>query len=190
MAPRRQLTPIEMAELSRMFFELSHDPKTRKQVAKLVKEKFPDRASSFSDVDLQEQVEAVRQEAEQREQIAQARQFQSELDKQRGDLITSGRYNEDQVKDIEKIIARHGSTLDYNTAAVLYAHENPPAGGNDGPPPDERTGATWEFPTVTGKDGKPIPFADFAKNPTAAAQNAAYQVITEYKRRNVSNARR
>ena len=190
MAPRRQLTPIEMADLSRMFFELSHDPKTRKQVAKLVKEKFPDRASSFSDVDMQEQIEALRNEQEQKEQLAQARQFQFELDKQRGELITTGRYNEDQVKDIEKIIARHGSTLDYNTAAVLYAHENPPNGGSEGPPPDERPGATWEFPTVSGKDGKPLAFADFAANPTAAAQNAAYQVITEFKRRNVGTARR
>ncbi len=187
MAPRRQLTPIEMSELSRMFFELSHDPKTRKQVAKLVKEKFPDRAASFSDVDLQDQVQALRDEQEQREQVAEGRRAQEALNRQRGELITSGRYNEDQVQDIEKIIARHGSTLDYNTAAVLYAHENPPNGGNEGPPPDERTGATWEFPTVSGKDGKPIPFADFAKNPTAAAQNAAYQVITEFKRRNVSH---
>ncbi len=184
MAPR-QLTPIEMAELSRMFFELSHDPRTRKQVAKLVKEKFPDRAASFSDVDLQEQVQALRDEQDQREQVAEGRRIQADLDRQRGELITSGRYNEDQVKDIEKIISRHGSTLDYNTAAVLYAHENPPNSGNDGPPPDERAGATWDFPTVPGKDGKPIPFADFAKNPTAAAQNAAYQVISEFKTRNV-----
>ena len=170
-----------------MFFELSHDPKTRKHVAKLVREKFPDRAGSFSDVVLQEQVQALRDEQEQREQVTEGRRIQAELDRQRGDLITSGRYNEDQVKDIEKIIARHGSTLDYDTAAVLYAHENPPNVGNDGPPPDERTGATLEFPTVSVKDGKPVPFADFAKNPTAAAQNAAYQVITEFKRRNVSH---
>jgi hypothetical protein len=183
MAPKRQLTPNEMAELSSMFFELSHDPKMRPYVAKLVKAKFPDKAASFNDVEQADQLQALRNELAQKDQLSQAREFQRALDKQRDDLVASGRYTTEQTAEIKQIIDRHGSTLDYNQAAVLYAHEKPPVNHMDGPPDDQRPGATWEFPTVNGRDGKPIPFADFAKNPNAAAQNAAYTVISEFKKR-------
>jgi hypothetical protein len=171
-----------MADLSQLAYQLAHG-ESRKEFAKLVKKAAPERAKAFTDVDQEERIDALRAELEQKEQLAEGRRIQGELTKQRSDLIGSGRYNEDQVKDIEKIIERHGSTLDYNTAAVLYAHENPASNPQEGPPPDQLPGATWEFPTVNGRDGKPIPFADFSKNPTAAAQNAAYQVITEFKRK-------
>jgi hypothetical protein len=182
-APKRQLNPLEQADLASMFFELSHDPKTRPYVAKLVKAKFPDRAASFTDVEHQDQLQALRNELAQKEQLNQAREFQRALDKQRDDLITAGKYTKEQADEIKQIIDRHGSTLDYNQAAVLYAHEKPPVNPMDGPPDEQRMGATWEFPTVNGRDGKPIPFADFAKNPTTAAQNAAYTVISEFKKR-------
>ena len=175
-----QLDPATMADLSGLFYELAHDPKTRKGIAKLVKEKYPDRAQAFADVDTQEQIEALRAEQAEKEQLQEGRRLQSERQKQRDTLITSGRYGEDQVKEIEQIMERFGSTIDYEAAAVLYAHEKPPANPQEGPPDDQRMGATWEFPTVNGKDGKPIPFAEFAKNPNSAAQNAAYQVITEF----------
>ena len=178
-----QLTPEQMADLSQLAYELAHNKDTRKEFAKIVKKAAPERANAFTDVDADERFEAFKAEQEQKEQLAEGRRIQAELTKQRGDLIESKRYTEDQVKDIEKIIERHGSTLDYNTAAVLYAHENPPANPQEGPPDDQRMGATWEFPTVNGKDGKPIPFAEFAKNPNSAAQSAAYQVITDFKKR-------
>jgi hypothetical protein len=188
MAPRRQLTPVEMEDLSRQYFELVHDPQTRPYIAKLVKHKFPDRAVHFKDVEHAEEIKKLRGEIEQEKHLAAGRQAQEKMQAQRTKLFE--RYNEDQVKDIEKVMQRYGG-VDYDAAAVLYAHENPSVNPEAGPPPEERSGATFEFPTVSGKDGKPLSFEDFAKNPTAAAQNAAYQVITEFKRRNVgSNARR
>jgi hypothetical protein len=183
MAPKRQLSPQEMADLSSMFMELSHDPKTRPYVAKLVEHKFPDRAASFTDVKHEAQLQALRNEIAQKDQLNQARDMQRALDKQREQLVESGRYTSEQTQEIKQIIDRHGGTLDYNQAAVLYAHEKPPVNHMDGPPEDQRMGSTWEFPTVNGRDGKPIPFADFAKNPNTAAHNAAYQVITEFKKR-------
>jgi Skp family chaperone for outer membrane proteins len=179
-APLRQLSPQEQEELSRMFFELTHDPKTRKSVAKLVKEKFPDKAAGFSDVDMQDQIEALRQEQEQRDLLRQAREYQGELDRQAAEL--SGKYSPDQITAIKAIADRAGNTIDLQTAAVLYAHENPPPNPQDGPPEEQRSG-TWEFPSVKGRDGKDIPFADFAKDPNSAARNAAYQTITEFKKR-------
>ena len=180
-----QLSPAEMERLSRMYHELAHNPKTRKTIAKLTKENFPDEvaATTFADVDNEERIEALRTEQFEREQLAEGRRIQAELHKQRNALIETGRYGEDQVKEIEKIIERHGSAINYETAAILYSHENPPSNPQDGPPDDQRMGATWEFPTVNGKDGKAIPFSDFAKDPNSAAHNAAYQVITEFKKR-------
>jgi len=183
MAPKRQLTPQEMADLSNMFFELAHDPKTRPDVAKLVEHKFPDRVASFSDVKQQNEIEKLRQEMAQRDQLAKANEMQRSLERQRDELVSSGRYTSEQTQEMKQIIDRHGGTIDYNQAAVLYAHEKPPVNHMDGPPDDQRMGSTWEFPTVNGRDGKPIPFADFAKNPNTAAHNADYQVITEFKKR-------
>ncbi len=184
-----QLTPAQMADLSQLAYQLAHG-EHRKEFAKIVKKAAPERAAAFSDVEQEERFQAFKDEQEQKEQLAEGRRIQAELTRQRTDLIGSGRYNEDQVKDIEKIIERHGSTLDYTTAAVLYAHENPPSNPQAGPPEDQRPGATWEFSTVNGRDGKPLSFEQFSKNPTAAAQNAAYQVIDEFKRKNVASARR
>jgi hypothetical protein len=177
MAPKRQLTPQEMADLSNMFFELSHDPKTRPYVAKLVEHKFPDRAASFTDVKQSNEVQALRNEIAQRDQLAQAKEMQRALDAQRDRLVESGRYTREQTTEIKQIIDRHGGTLDYDQAAVLYAHEKPPTNPQDAPPLPGRMDARWEFPTVQGRDGKPIPFGDFAKDPNAAAHNAAYAVI-------------
>jgi hypothetical protein len=178
-----QLDPATMADLSGLFYELAHDKETRKDIAKLVKKKFPDRAASFTDIDNQEAIEALEAKHLEREQLAEGRRIQAELNKQRQDLIDSGRYDEKSVGEIEKIIERHGHAINYETASILYSHENPPANPQDGPPDDQRIGATWEFPTVNGKDGKAIPFAEFAKDPNSAAHNAAYSVITEFKKR-------
>jgi hypothetical protein len=182
-APKRQLTPLQMQDLAQVFHELAHDKELRPYVAKLVAKKFPDRAASFSDVQQEDRVRALEAKIEQDKQLAAAREMQRALEKQRDDLIKSGRYTKEQTDEIKAIIDRHGSTLDFNQAAVLYAHEKLPAIQMDGPPDDQRPGATWEFPSVNGRDGKPIPFADFAKNPNAAAQNAAYTVISEFKKR-------
>jgi Skp family chaperone for outer membrane proteins len=179
-AATRQLTPAEQAELSQMFFDLTHDKETRRDIARLVKKKFPDRAAAFGDVDLSDQIEALRQEQEQKELMAQARVYQAELDRQAAEL--SSKYSPEQIAAIREVADRAGNTIDLKTAAVLYAHENPPPNPQEGPPEEPKTG-TWEFPTVNGRDGKAIPFADFAKDPNSAARNAAYQVITDFKKR-------
>jgi hypothetical protein len=188
MAPKRQLTPQEMADLSNMFFELAHDPKTRPYVAKLVEHKFPDRATNFTDVKQQNDIAALRQEIAQNQQLAKADEMRRQLDAQRAELVSSGRYTNEQTQEIKQIIDRHGGTLDYNQAAVLYAHEKPHANPQDAPPLPGRMDARWEFPTVQGRDGKPIPFADFAKDPNAAAHNAAYAVIDGFMSRSRQRA--
>ena len=171
-----------MADLSSVFYELAHDEKLRPYVAKLVEHKFPQRAASFSDVKQKAEIQQLRNEIAQDKQLAKAAEMTRALDRQRDDLITTGRYTKEQAEDIKKIIDRHGGTLDYNQAAVLYAHENPSSDPTSRPP-EYPTGRTWEFPTVSGRDGKPLAFKDFIADPTTAAHNAAYTLIQDFRKR-------
>jgi hypothetical protein len=182
MAPRRQLSPVEMADLSGLAYALAHNPDTRERFAELVTTVDPNRGSSFSDIAVKKRLDGFERRQEEDRLKREAIDFQNAQNKQRDDLISSGKYTKEQTDDIKKVMDNNG-IVDYNIGAVLYAHEQAPHQIADGPPPDQRPGATWEFPTVNGKDGKPIPFKEFAFNPTAAANNAAYQVITEFRRR-------
>jgi hypothetical protein len=182
MAQQPQLTPQQMADLSGMFYALSHDPQWRPHVAQMVAHKFPQRAASFTDVAQRNEIQKLRNEWQQEKQLAKSQEIERALDRQRDELISSGRYTREQTDEIKGIITRHGGTLDFNQAAVLYAHEKPQVNPMD-QPPEYPASRTWEFPTVNGRDGKPIPFGEFIKNPNAAAQNAAYQVITDFRKR-------
>lgn len=178
--PNRQLTPAETIDLSNLAYTLAHDPKTRAQFAQLVVNKFPDRAGSFSDVALRNEIAALRRERDQDKMVADSKEFERAQRKQRDDLVTSGRYSPTQVDEIKKVMDTNG-IVDYNIGAVLYAHETKPA-ATTGPPRDKRPGSTWEFGTVPGKDGKMLSFGDFIKNTTAATYDAAYQVIDDIAR--------
>lgn len=178
---RRQLTPAETIDLSNLAYTLAHDPQTRAQFAHLVTTKFPDRAGSFSDVALRKEIAQLRQEREQDKMLAESKEFERAQKRQRDDLVKSGRYSPTQVDEIKATMDRNG-IVDYNIGAVLYAHETRPAPGNGGPPRDKRPGATWEFGTVPGRDGKMMNFADFVKSPDTAARDAAYQVIDSFAR--------
>jgi hypothetical protein len=182
MPPRRQLSPTEMADLSGLAYALAHNPGTREAFAELVTKVDPNRASAFSDISVKKRLDSFETKQNEDRLRRDALDFQKAQDKQREDLISSGRYSKEQAEEIKKVMDKNG-IVDYNVGAVLYAHEVKPHEMADGPPPEQRPGATWEFPTVNGKDGKLIPFKEFALNPTAAANNAAYQIITEFKRR-------
>lgn len=180
MAPR-QLTPAEQIDLSNLAYTLAHDPATRGAFAQLVTHKFPERAGSFSDIQMRGEINKLRKEIEQKDLLEQSKQFERQQKRQRDELVTSGRYTQAQVDEIKAVMDRNG-LVDYNIGAVLYAHETKPAATMAGPPRDKRPGATWEFGTVPGRDGKQMSFADFVKNPTAAAYDAAYQTIDSFAR--------
>lgn len=188
MAPRRQLSPTEMADLSGLAYALAHNPQTREKFAELVVAVDPNRASSFSDIGVKKRLDAFERKHEEEKISRQAEDFQRAQAAQRDNLISSGKYTKEQADEIKSIMDKNG-IVDYNIGAVLYAHEHQPHQFADGPPPDQLPGATWEFPTVNGKDGKPIPFKEFALDPTAAAKSAAYTLITEFRRRSGVPAR-
>lgn len=180
MAPR-QLTPAEQIDLSNLAYTLAHDPQTRGMFAQLVTAKFPERAGSFSDVQMRGEIGKLRKEIENDKILQRSKEFERNQRKQRDDLVTSGRYSPTQVDEIKAVMDRNG-IVDYNIGAVLYAHETKPVSTMAGPPRDKRPGAVWEFGTVPGQDGKMLSFADFVKNPTAAAYDAAYQTIDSFAR--------
>ena len=53
------------------------------------------------------------------------------------------------------------------------APEKPPANPQEGPPDDQRMGATWEFPE----------WGKFGKDPVKASREVAAQVIQEFQQR-------
>jgi hypothetical protein len=184
----RPLTPAEMAHYSQMLVGLSQDPNYRASIAPMIARKYPEHAGSFSDVAINNKMAQFERRMAQKEAEAEMRRYQQALEYQRRQLVASGKYTDEQTKEIKAVMDRYGMH-DYNAGAVLYSHERAPE-VPDMPLPGERPGATWEFPTVEGKDGKLVPFADFVKDPTGAALNAAYRVIGDFRQKRLPVAMR
>jgi hypothetical protein len=174
-----QLSPEQQASISDLFYELCHDPKTRKKARDLIKDRDPALAAQFADVTVDERMEEFEAKQADKELKRQQDEHVRRLSEQRAALIADGKYTEDQVKEMETgVMARYGLS-DYKAAATLYASENPPA--TPTPPALKPGGATWEFPSVE-VGGKVVPFADFAKDPAGASRNAAFNVIEGFGR--------
>jgi len=177
-----------MDRLSRLAFNLSHNEKTRSQFANLVKEVDPTTAGAFKDVFLEQKFNAFTQKFENERLAEKMERAQQSRETQKSDVIKRRGFSDDQVKQVETLMTHYGVN-DWEAAADIYAQRNPPDDPNMKPPPEiEHGGATWEFPTVPGKDGKMLSFDDFRKNPQGASRNAAIQVITEFKRTRLPGA--
>lgn len=183
----KQLTPQQQADLASLAYELGHNPKTRKGLAKLVREINPQRAAaSFRDVEQEDKFESFKSDIEDKLDLKGAKAAKAKQDEQRSKLAE--RYDDKAMEGIEAVAARYGMS-DLDAAAVLYAHENPASDPSFGPPsPEQRPGATWEFPTVKGRDGKDMDFKAFAADPRTHSLNAAYNVISEFKNKSLSPA--
>jgi len=85
-------------------------------------------------------------------------------------------------------MSRYGIS-DYDAGAVLYSHEHPESDPTMKPPRGrERPDATWSFPTVPGKDGKPMDFKSFASDAKTHSLETAYRMIDEFTNKNLSPA--
>jgi hypothetical protein len=169
-----------MAKYSQMLVGLSQDPQYRNFIAPMIARKYPEHAGSFSDVAMNNRMNDFERRMAKKEADQALAAHARAMEQQRRALVNSGRYTEDQTKEIKAVMDRY-NMFDYNAGAVLYSHEKAPE-IPDMPPPSERPGATWEFPTVEGRDGKAIPFADFVKDPNGASLNAAYKVIGDFRK--------
>jgi hypothetical protein len=179
------LSVEQQADLASLLYELGHNPSTRQGLAQLVNKVDPQRArASFPDVAQQAQFARLEQKIDQKLQRDEAQKAKEQHDRQREKLRE--RYSDEQIGEIEKERNRIGGGT-WDDAAVLYAAKNPEADPRYQPPSQsERPGAKWDFPTVAGKDGKPMSFKDFAADPRTHSMDAAYQVISEFKNAKLS----
>jgi hypothetical protein len=178
------LTVEQQADLSALAYELGHNPQTRAGLAHLVNKVDPQRArASFPDVVAQSQFSQLEQRIEERFQRAEAEKQKARHEEQRNRL--RDRYSDEQIGEIHKQMTSNGMS-NWEDAAILYAAKNPVADPRYQPPERPRPGTKWEFPTVTGQDGKPMSFKEFAADPRTASMNAAYAVIDEFKSANLS----
>ena len=172
------LDPAAQADLAALFLELSHNPKTRKQMAKAIKDAKPEspHARAFSDVDMSEQMESFREEQAKKDLERQRDDMIARMNAKRAALLTGGpdgsgrRYGEDDIKKIEDLMQRKGIS-DYEDGATLYAATLPPIEQPSGAIPEH--GATWEFPE----------WDKYATAPDKAARNTAHTMITDFMRK-------
>jgi len=182
------LSPQEMEKLSRFMFNMSHNPKYRAKVAEAAKEIDPSFNGAFTDVFLEKKFDDLTKKFEDERLAERMQRAQQTRESQKTEVIKKRGFNDDQVKAVEQVMTHYGVN-DWEAAADIYAQRNPPDDPNMKPPPEiEHGGATWEFPTVPGKDGKMMGFDEFRKNPAGASRNAAIQVITEFKRNRLPGA--
>jgi hypothetical protein len=173
------LDPAIAADLGALLHELSQNPKTRKTIAKAIRDAKPDspHAQAFKDIEIEDRFESFREEQAAAEVKRQQDIILARMNQQRASLISGGpdgqgrKYGEDDVKKIEALMQQKGIS-DYDDGAILYAATLPPLD----PQPNElppQHGATWEFPE----------WGKFGSDPVKASRDTAHNVITEFMRK-------
>jgi len=174
------LSPEAQADLANLFFALSQDPKTRKEIGRLVRKARPDtpHAMAFKDVEIEERFETFEEQQAAKETKRQQDEILSRMNAQRARLLTGGqdgsgpKYTEDDVQKIEALMRAKGIG-DYDDGRVLYAATQPPVDPRPGEEPVPQHGSTWEFPR----------WSDFGADPIKASRNEAHAAITELMRK-------
>ena len=174
------LDPATAADLGALLRQLSHNPKTRKMIAKAIKEASPDspHAQAFRDVEVEDRFEEFRTEQEQKELKRAQDAMLAQMNQKRAALLTGGpdgsgrKYAEDDVKAIETLMQRKGIT-DYEDGATLYAATLPPIDRQPNEDEIPQHGATWEFPR----------WNEFGTDPVKASRNEAHLAISEFMRK-------
>ena len=161
-----QMDAKTQAELADMMLALAHNPKTRPLIARAAKE--AGLPVTFNDVAQTEAATAAAREAakgvlteDRAEQDRQA--LQGRLARDRAELVSSGRFTEDSVKQLDAYMQANGIG-DYKHGAVLYAHDNPAADRHA----EIGNSRLWEMPK-----------GDWIKDPHGTARKTAHQAIGE-----------
>jgi hypothetical protein len=166
-------------DLRALFLKLAHDKKTRKTIAKAIKEIAPDspHAAAFADVEVEDRFETFRAEQEAKELKREQNEMLRQMNAKRASLLVGGpdgqgrKYSEEDLKKIEGLMQQKG-IADYEDGATLYAATLPPVDPQPGSEIPQH-GATWEIPE----------FAKFGTNPKQASYDVAHQVIGEFMRK-------
>lgn len=181
--PDGTLTAVEQGELSALTINLHRaSPKSRKKLAEAIKQAHDDNPAFRPH--LQKYLDQVKGDLDEPANLDDKpmtrREFSAAMAEdegkrrendakrervnQRQRLVESGKYTEESIKGLDAFAEEHGYT-NYDHAAVLYAHENPPDAGR----PTIGSAKQWEMP------GGP----EWRKNPRKMALNEAYKVVDE-----------
>lgn len=181
------LSPQDMDRLSRLMFQLAHNDKTRPYIAQLVKQVDPQSAKAFADIEVKQELANFRKELADEKLKEQTARVVAAKDTEKRQVIQKYKYNETQIKDLEKIQTHYGLSS-WDAAARIYTTFRPPENPELKPPPEALDGSTWDFPTVPGPDGKMLEFKDYIKDPRKHSNKLAYQMITDFKRTRLPHA--
>lgn len=161
-----ELNPQAMKDLAELTIAMANDPKTRDRFTELASTvrpgmTFPDQeakkgATVAARLAAKEELEAERAERDKAQRLA-------DMNAQRAKLIATGKFTDETIKSLETFMTAKGYGS-YDDAAILYAHENPPAT----PRPDIATAGQFEMPSL--KDWN---------NPRKTALAEAYKYVDE-----------
>lgn len=158
------LDPAAQAELSAMMSELANDSEMRPAVGRWLKKRY---GKTLPDVELNDIRATVTKEFEDRDLAYNTRKAKEKLENDRAALITGGRFNEDDVKEIEKLMDKHGIS-NYEVASKVYAADQKPA--DPRPEINDRNFTLPKFDKTAMAD------------PKAYARNKANDVVAELMR--------
>ena len=115
-----ELSNEVLAEIGQLALKLRHNPKTKREFTKLVKQVAPE--ISFPDADIEDLREEFNSQREKDKTEREREEMKRELLASRAKI--SDNYDESQIKDIEDVMVKKGLSS-YEDAAVLYAHQQP-----------------------------------------------------------------
>lgn len=158
------------AELAALAKTLAEDPKTRKQFLQLTKQVRPD--VPIPEIEIEERTNQVLSEANKRVESLEAKLRQKEakeaLEKRRQDLVKKQLVqSEDEIKEVEKLMVEKG-IANHETAAEYHQWMKQMSA----PTPSQ-----FPQPVMSRFNT-----ADFMKNPTGAARDAAHAALAEFRK--------
>lgn len=158
------------AELAALAKTLAEDPKTRKQFLQLTKQVRPD--VPIPEIEIEERTNQVLSEANKRVESLEAKLRQKEakeaLEKRRQELVKKQLVqSEDEIKEVEKLMVEKG-IANHETAAEYHQWMKQMSA----PTPSQ-----FPQPVMSRFNT-----ADFMKNPTGAARDAAHAALAEFRK--------
>lgn len=162
--------PATLQALGQLALKISGDPRTRNEFIKQVKTVAPEYRPP-ADVQFEEFKAQFKKEQEEKEIRAKAEQQERSRHNARNKLISSGKYTEEQVREMEEAVMKKHGISNYDVAAKVYAADTEPAKPSNRD--RMRHGQIWEFPNIPG----------LLQNPEKAASDAAYAIVDEFRNR-------
>lgn len=162
----KTLSPEAQADLAQLAIGLANDPEIGLIVKKRISQLDP--TKRFPEVDTADIRAEIRKEFETRDMNRQKDEALERQRQQRQSLISSGRFQEDDVKEIEKLMEKEG-IANYDTAAKIFAADRKPA-----TPTHEIKSRVWEMPKLNKEN-----FNNIAQH----SLSEAYRAVDEIRKR-------